>query len=107
MPRPRSPGPFLAALSCLAVGCGGPALPDPRKAAQAYLEFLYSPEGQELCARHSYRPRDKAVAAKYAAQFPPINLVRIDDEMFGGWAKAQKKHFDDGGLFDQIYQPGS
>ena len=78
-----------------------------RKAAQAYLEFLYSPEGQELCARHFYRPRDKSVAAKYAAQFPAINLVRIDDQMFGGWAKAQKKHFDDGGLFDQIYQPGS
>jgi sulfate/thiosulfate-binding protein len=78
-----------------------------RKAAQAYLEFLYSPEGQELCARHFYRPRDKGVAAKYASQFPTINLVRIDDPMFGGWAKAQKKHFDDGGLFDQIYQPGS
>jgi len=78
-----------------------------RKAAQAYLEFLYSPEGQELCARHFYRPRDKGVAAKYASQFPTINLVRIDDQMFGGWAKAQKKHFDDGGLFDQIYQPGS
>ena len=78
-----------------------------RKAAQAYLEFLYSPEGQELCARHFYRPRDKAVAAKYASQFPAINPVRIDDQMFGGWAKAQKKHFDDGGLFDQIYQPGS
>jgi sulfate transport system substrate-binding protein len=78
-----------------------------RKTAQAYLEFLYSPEGQELCARHFYRPRDKAVAAKYASQFPAINLVRIDDQMFGGWAKAQKKHFDDGGLFDQIYQPGS
>ena len=78
-----------------------------RKAAQAYLEFLYSPEGQELCARHFYRPRDKSVAAKYAAQFPAINLVRIDDPMFGGWVNAQKKHFDDGGLFDQIYQPGS
>jgi sulfate/thiosulfate-binding protein len=78
-----------------------------RKPAQAYLEFLYSPEGQELCARHFYRPRDKAVAAKYASQFPTINLVRIDDQMFGGWAKAQKKHFEDGGLFDQIYQPGS
>jgi sulfate/thiosulfate-binding protein len=78
-----------------------------RKPAQAYLEFLYSPEGQELCARHFYRPRDKAVAAKYASQFPTINLVRIDDQMFGGWAKAQKKHFDDGGLFDQLYQPGS
>jgi sulfate/thiosulfate transport system substrate-binding protein len=78
-----------------------------RKAAQAYLEFLYSPEGQELCARHFYRPRDKGVAAKYASQFPAINLVRIDDPIFGGWTKAQKKHFDDGGLFDQIYQPGS
>jgi sulfate/thiosulfate transport system substrate-binding protein len=78
-----------------------------RKAAQAYLEFLYSPEGQELCARHFYRPRDKSVAAKFDAQFPAINLVRIDDQMFGGWANAQKKHFDDGGLFDQIYQPGS
>jgi sulfate/thiosulfate transport system substrate-binding protein len=78
-----------------------------RTAAQAYLGFLYSPEGQELCARHFYRPRDKAVAAKYAKQFPAMNLVRIDDPMFGGWANAQKKHFNDGGLFDQIYEAGS
>jgi sulfate/thiosulfate transport system substrate-binding protein len=78
-----------------------------RQAAQAYLEFLYSPEGQELCARHFYRPRDRAIAARYAARFPAINLVRIEDPIFGGWARAQKKHFDDGGLFDQIYQLGS
>jgi sulfate transport system substrate-binding protein len=77
-----------------------------RKVATAYLEFLYSPEGQEIAARHFYRPRDASVLAKYAAQFPKMNLITID-AVFGGWAKAQKKHFDDGGIFDQIYQPGS
>jgi sulfate transport system substrate-binding protein len=70
--------------------------------AQAYLEFLYTPEGQELAARHYYRPRDPAVAAKYAAQFPKVTLITID-EVFGGWAKAQPVHFGDGGSFDQIY----
>jgi sulfate/thiosulfate-binding protein len=69
--------------------------------AKAYLEFLYTPEGQELAAKHHYRPRSQAVAAKYAAQFPAIKLFTID-EAFGGWAKAQKVHFDSGGVFDQL-----
>jgi len=73
-----------------------------RAVAQAYLEYLYTPEGQEIAAKHYYRPRLEAVAKKYAARFPKINLVTID-EVFGGWAKAQKTHFDDGGTFDQIY----
>ena len=76
-----------------------------RAVAQAYLEFLYTPEGQEIAARHHYRPRDEAVAKKHAWKFPALNLVTIDGA-FGGWAKAQKRHFDDGGVFDQIYQPG-
>jgi sulfate/thiosulfate-binding protein len=78
-----------------------------RKVAEAYLTFLYSAEGQEIAAKHYFRPRAADVLAKYAHQFPKVNLVTIDDAMFGGWAKAQKKHFDDGGVFDQIYQPGS
>lgn len=73
-----------------------------RETAQAYLEFLYSPEGQDLAARHFYRPIDASVVAKYAKQFPKLNLFTIDD-VFGGWAKAQKTHFADGGVFDQIY----
>ena len=73
-----------------------------RAVAQAYLEYLYTPEGQEIAAKHYYRPRLEAVAKKYAGRFPKINLVTID-EVFGGWAKAQKTHFDDGGTFDQIY----
>jgi len=76
-----------------------------RAAAQAYLEYLYSPEGQEIAARHYYRPRLASVAAKYAKQFPKVKLFTID-EVFGGWQKAQKAHFEDGGIFDQIYQPG-
>ncbi|HEU4648834.1 MAG TPA: sulfate ABC transporter substrate-binding protein [Gemmatimonadales bacterium] len=75
-----------------------------RAVAQAYLEFLYSEEGQELAARHFYRPRNDKVAAKYAAQFPAVKLFTVD-EVFGGWAKAQATHFADGGVFDQIYQP--
>ncbi len=78
-----------------------------RKVAQAYLEFLYTPDAQEICAKNYYRPRDQAVLAKYAKQFPPVNTVTIDDPMFGGWAKAQQKHFADGGVFDAIYQPGT
>lgn len=70
--------------------------------AQAYLDYLYSEEGQNIAARHYYRPRDAKVAAKYAGQFPKIRLVTIDDT-FGGWSEAQKKHFADGGSFDQIY----
>lgn len=76
-----------------------------RKVAQAYLEYLYSPEGQEIAAKHYYRPRDAAVAAKYSKQFAKVNLITID-EVFGGWEKAQKTHFSDGGSFDQIYEPG-
>jgi sulfate/thiosulfate-binding protein len=76
-----------------------------RKVAQAYLEYLYSPEGQEIAARHYYRPRDSKIAAKYAKQFAKVNLITIDD-VFGGWDKAQKAHFADGGSFDQIYEPG-
>jgi sulfate transport system substrate-binding protein len=71
--------------------------------AQAYLEYLYSEEGQEIAAKHYYRPRNAAVAAKYAGQFPKVNLLTID-EVFGGWQKAQQTHFADGGVFDQIYQ---
>ena len=74
-----------------------------RALAQAYLEYLYTPEAQEIAARHYYRPRDPAVAKKYAAAFPQVRLVTID-ETFGGWQKAQKTHFADGGVFDQIYQ---
>lgn len=73
-----------------------------RAVAQAYLEYLYSPEGQDLAGKHHYRPTDPTAAAKYAAQFPKVNLFKIDD-VFGGWAKAQKEHFADGGTFDQIY----
>ncbi len=69
--------------------------------AKAYLEFLYTPEGQELAAKNYYRPRSPQVAAKYAAQFPALKLFTID-EVFGGWAKAQKTHFDSGGVFDQM-----
>jgi len=71
--------------------------------ARAYLDFLYSPEGQEIAVKHHFRPRLKSVADKYASQFAPVKLFTID-EVFGGWAKAQKKHFDDGGTFDQIYR---
>jgi len=77
-----------------------------RKVAEAYLQFLYSPEGQELAARHHFRPRNQAVLAKYASKFPRIRMVTID-QVFGGWAQAQKVHFNDGGIFDQIYAPGS
>ncbi len=71
--------------------------------AKAYLEYLYSPEGQDIAGRNFYRPRDTAAAAKYAAVFPKIELFTID-EVFGGWTKAQATHFADGGVFDQIYQ---
>lgn len=72
--------------------------------AQAYLNYLYSPEGQAIAARNYYRPRNPEVAAKYAANFSQVKLVTIDAE-FGGWAKAQQRFFGDGGVFDQIYQP--
>jgi len=75
-----------------------------RAIAQAYREFLYTPEGQEIAAKNYYRPRLEAVAAKYASTFPKIHLITIDD-VFGGWQKAQKTHFVDGAVFDQIYSP--
>ena len=74
-----------------------------RKVAQAYLDYLYSEEGQDIAGRNFYRPTDAKVAAKYTTQFPKVNLFRID-EVFGGWQKAQQTHFADGGMFDQIYQ---
>ncbi len=73
-----------------------------RKVAEAYLSYLYSPEGQEIAAKNYYRPTDPKIAEKYAKQFPNLNLITIDS-VFGGWDKAQKEHFADGGLFDQIY----
>jgi sulfate transport system substrate-binding protein len=75
-----------------------------REVAEAYLKYLYSDEGQDIIGRNYYRPRDPKAAAKYASQFPKLTLVTVDGE-FGGWANAQKTHFDDGGIFDQIYQP--
>jgi sulfate/thiosulfate-binding protein len=74
-----------------------------RKVAQAYLEYLYTPEGQEIAAKNFYRPRLEAVAQKHAGDFPKVSLFTID-EVFGGWQKAQKTHFSDGGVFDQIMQ---
>ena len=71
--------------------------------AKAYLDYLYTEEGQEIAAKNYYRPTLASVAKKYEAQFPKVNLVKIDEE-FGGWQKAQKTHFSDGGTFDQIYQ---
>jgi sulfate transport system substrate-binding protein len=76
-----------------------------RKAAEEYLKYLYSQEGQEIAAKHYYRPVDRKVAAKYAGFFPKLRLVTIDDT-FGGWKNAQKTHFADGGVFDQIYGKG-
>jgi sulfate transport system substrate-binding protein len=76
-----------------------------RAVAEAYLQFLYSAEGQELAAKHHYRPRDEKVAAKYAGRFAKVTLFTID-ELFGGWQKAQATHFADKAVFDQIYQPG-
>jgi len=75
-----------------------------RAAAQAYLRFLYSSEGQDIEAQNFYRPRDRRIAAKYARQFPRVELFTVE-QMFGGWRKAQKTHFADGGVFDRIYQP--
>ncbi len=72
-----------------------------RKQAQAYLEYLYSPEGQEIAGKHYYRPRDPKIAARFSSQFAQVQLITVD-EVFGGWRQAQKTHFDDGGVFDQI-----
>ena len=74
-----------------------------RQVAEAYLKYLYSPEGQEIAAKNFYRPRDSNVAKKYANEFPKLKLFTIDQE-FGGWTKAQKEHFSNGGTFDQISQ---
>jgi sulfate transport system substrate-binding protein len=76
-----------------------------RAVAEAYLQYLYTPEGQEIAAKHHYRPRDEKVAAKYASGFAKVKLFTVDDT-FGGWQNAQKTHFSDGGTFDQIYRPG-
>ena len=76
-----------------------------RKVAEAFLNYLYTPEAQEIEARDFYRPRDAAAAAKYKNQFPNIPLATVESD-FGGWEKAQATHFADGGVFDQIYQPG-
>ena len=76
-----------------------------RAVAQAYLEYLYSEEGQEIAAKHYYRPRSETVAAKYGAQFPTIECFTLGD-IVGDWQQAQQTHFSDGGVFDQIYQPG-
>ncbi len=76
-----------------------------RAVAEAYLQFLYTKEAQDLAARHFYRPRDAAALAAHAATFPHIELITVDD-VFGGWQKAQSVHFSDGGVFDRIYTPG-
>ena len=77
-----------------------------RMLAEAYLQYLYTPEGQEIAAKHHYRPRDPKVAARFAGTFANVKLFSID-ESFGGWQKAQKTHFADGGVFDQLYKPGA
>ena len=74
-----------------------------RNAADAYLQYWYTREGQEIAARNFYRPRDAEVAKKYENAFAKVELFTIDD-VFGGWTKAQKEHFADGGIFDQIYK---
>ena len=75
-----------------------------RKVAEAYLQFLYTDEGQEIAAQNYYRPIDEKIAKKYATQYPKLKLFTIE-EIAGGWNKAQKTHFADGGVFDQIYLP--
>jgi sulfate/thiosulfate transport system substrate-binding protein len=77
-----------------------------RREAEAYLNHLYSPEGQEIAAKNFYRPRLAEIAAKYADRFPKIPLFTVA-EVFGGWDKAQATHFAEGGIFDQIYKPGN
>ncbi len=77
-----------------------------RKVAEEYLNYLYSPEGQDIAGKHYYRPRDEKVAEKYKAQFSNVKLFTID-EVFGGWTAAQEVHFKDGGIFDQIYDKKS
>jgi len=72
--------------------------------AQAYIQYLYSDEGQEIAAKHFYRPRSEAASVKYGSQFAKLSLFTID-QVFGGWQKAQQIHFADGGVFDEIYKP--
>ena len=74
-----------------------------RAVAEAYLDFLYAPEGQDIVARNFFRPSDAATAERYAAQFPPMRLFTID-QVFGGWAKAQAEHFADGGVYDRLFE---
>ena len=74
-----------------------------RDAAEAYLKYWYTKEGQEIAARNSYRPRDPEVAREFEGSFAKVELFTID-EMFGGWTEAQKEHFAEGGIFDQIYK---
>jgi sulfate/thiosulfate transport system substrate-binding protein len=76
-----------------------------RKVAEAYLQYLYTDEGQDIIARNHYRPATEKAAAKYGSQFPKLKLFTLAD-VAGDWASAQKTHFADGGIFDQIYQPG-
>lgn len=75
-----------------------------REVAQAYLEYLYTEEGQELAAKHYFRPRSQSVMTKYADKYPEVELFTID-EVFGSWQNAQKTHFADQGIFDEIYKP--
>jgi sulfate/thiosulfate transport system substrate-binding protein len=75
-----------------------------RKAAEAYLNFLYTDEAQDIIGKNYYRPTSPAAAKKYAGQFAKVSLFDIDT-VFGGWTKTQKAHFADGGVFDSIYQP--
>ena len=72
-----------------------------RKQAEAYLQFLYTEAGQEIAARHNLRPRSEKVLARYAKAFPKVNTFTVD-EVFGGWTQAQKEHFNDAGLYDQV-----
>lgn len=74
-----------------------------RKIAEAYLNYLYSDEGQRIAGKHYYRPTNAQIASEFAAQFPVVTLFTVD-EVFGGWQKAQQTHFSDGGMFDKIYQ---
>ena len=76
-----------------------------RRQAEAYLQFLYTPEAQEIAARHHFRPRNPDVLARYRTRFPAVRTLVIDRD-FGGWAATQKTHFDEGGIFDQIFQRG-
>jgi sulfate/thiosulfate transport system substrate-binding protein len=76
-----------------------------REVATAYLEYLYSPEGQDIIGKHFYRPRSPEALKKYAKTYPEVKMITIDDPLFGGWQKAQEKHFSEGGTFDQIYKP--